>query len=113
VRLHSLDPACSVAGAIVSLWPRGAAKVVYGAAGGAGNMPAPDPALTSVQDGAAVAVWLAGAMPPANNLMLKVERAGCHLAAMSPSLDGLTYSGQRHVSPGAVTLADLFLEAAP
>lgn len=115
VRLHSLDPACSVAGAVVSVWPSRAATVVYAAAGATAAMPAPDPALTSVQDGADshVAAWLAGTMPPGNDLKLEVEREGCRLAAASPSLDGLTYSGQRHVAAGAVTLADLFLEATP
>ena len=113
VRLHTLDPACTPAGAVVTIWPAGVATVLYAAPGAPGSMTAPDPALTNVQPGADVALWLAGAFPPANDLTFTVERAGCRLAAASPSFDGLTYPGQRHVAPGAVTLADLFLEAAP
>jgi hypothetical protein len=117
VRLHSLAPACTLSGATVSVWPAKAGTVLYAAAGAPGTMIEPDPSLSSVQqgaeDGAQVALWLTGTQPPANDLRFTVQQAGCRLAAASPSLDGLTYSGQRHVAPGALTMAHLFLEATP
>jgi hypothetical protein len=113
VRLHALDTACAPSGAHLSVWPPLAATIVYGAPAAPGMLGAPDPAATSVPEGADVALWLAGTMPPANDLRFDVDVPGCRLASASPSFDGLTFPGQRHVVPAALTLVDLFLERAP
>jgi hypothetical protein len=113
VRVHSMDPACDVAGATVSVWPPLAAKVVYSQPAAAGALDQPDPALTGVAAGTGVQFWLAGVMPPANLLRIQVQQPGCQPVASSPSLDGLLYPGERHVVAGALTEADLFLGGTP
>jgi hypothetical protein len=113
VRLHSMDPACNIVGAQVSVWPPMGAKVIYAPADVAGGIAAPDPGVTAVAAGADIDLWLAGAFPPANGLVFTIEQPGCQLMVASPSLGGLTFPGLRHVAAAAMTQVDLFLEATP
>lgn len=115
VRLHSLDPACVLAGAELSVWPPQAGTVLYSRPASAGSvaLDPPDGAMANVQAGAIVQVWLAAALPPGNGLTLGVAQAGCRLLNPSPSMAGLMFPGQRHVAAQALTEADLFLGARP
>jgi hypothetical protein len=113
VRLHSLDPACVADGAQVAVWPPMAAKVIYGSPDASGGLARPDPQLVGVQPNADVAVWLAAVWPPGNGLTFTVAQPGCTLMADSPSMSGLTFPGQRHVAPQAMTQVDLFLGGTP
>ncbi len=76
-------------------------------------MARPDPQVAHVQANADVALWLAAVWPPGNGLTFDVQQAGCRLRDESPSMNGLTFPGQRHVAPQAMTEVDLFLEVTP
>jgi hypothetical protein len=109
LRLHSMDAGCSLDGAHVSVYPPAAAKVVYSAPSTTGGVDQPDPTVDSVQPGASIPVWLTGAVPPGNMLMISVTAAGCQMMGGSPSIAGVVYPGLRHVAAQALTQADLFL----
>ena len=47
------------------------------------------------------------------NPTLDVVQAGCKVTDPSPSMQGLTFPGQRHVAAQSLTEADLFLGAGP
>ena len=110
VRLHSMNPACTTAGAHVSIWPPLAAAVLYARPSTTGGLDEPDPALSGVEAGAHVDAWLAAAVPPGNLFQVRVDQPGCALAAQAPSQGGVLLTGQRRVDVQALTEFDLFLE---
>lgn len=113
LRLHSVADGCTTAGAHVSIYPPAAATVVYAQPAAAGAMDAPNPSIDAVQDGAAIGAWLVDVMPPANMLTITVEQSGCALAASSPSVGGLVFTGELRADAKALTVGDLFLGQTP
>jgi hypothetical protein len=112
VRLRSTGAGCAAAGAQLTVYPPGAATVIYGRPGSAGGMAVPDATLASVQDGADVAAWLVAVVPPGNMLSLTIDQPHCALAAGPQTADGMMFTGQLRSDAGALTEASLFLAAA-
>ncbi len=112
VRLRSTDGACAVAGAKLTVYPTGAATVIYGRPASSGGMAVPDVTLASVQDGADVAAWLVAVVPPGNMLLLTIEQPNCALTTSPQIADGMTFTGKLRADAGALTEASLFLVVA-
>ena len=109
IRLHSLNPTCTLAGAQVSVWPPQAATVMYSRLNPDG-LQEPDAIVPAVQVGTGIGVWLVGVIPPGNMLQINVKQGGCQQLMGSPSMGGVVFSGLRRVDVQALTEADVFFE---
>jgi hypothetical protein len=112
LRLHSMSAGCVLPGARVSVFPADAAMVVYSSPAAPGSaLDMPDPGVTAVQSGTRIEAWLVSALPPGNMnlLQIQVQQNGCQLMDQSPSLNGLTFVGERRVAAESLTETDLFL----
>jgi hypothetical protein len=112
LRLHSVNAACSLAGAHLAVSPPDAATVVYAQPSTTGGMDQPDLTVDGVQDGASIGVWLVDAFPPASWVTISISQPGCALMASSPSMNGMMFTGAWRADAAAFTEADLFFDMA-